>query len=111
MPQSPHNALATLQRYESLYGKRILKIIGAANQHILMHLGNGMAAGKPVPVNMNGRRIWNPSIVVAAKAAGPAEVGAVLVDDESLEVVGATESKQLLRKVVHKDFAEWQRKG
>ncbi len=99
MPQSLHKALDTLQCYESLYGKRILKIIGAANQHILMNFGDGMAAGRPVPVNMNGRRIWNLSIVLAAKAGGPAEVGAVFVDDESLEVVGATESKQVLRNV------------
>ncbi|MEK7728955.1 MAG: hypothetical protein AAB354_11115 [candidate division KSB1 bacterium] len=99
MPQSVNKALETLQRYESLYSKRIIKIIGAANQHILMHLGDGMAAGKPVPVNMNGRRIWNLAIVLAAKAGGPAEVGAVLVDDESLEIVGATESKQVLRNV------------
>ena len=99
MTQSPRTALETLRHYESLYGKRIIQIIGAANQHILMHLGDVMTSGKPVPVSMNGKRIWNLPIVLAAKAGGLAEVGAVLVDDESLEVVGATESKQVLRNL------------
>ncbi len=31
MSQSPRKALEALQRYESLYGKRTIKIIGAAN--------------------------------------------------------------------------------
>jgi len=99
MRHSHPKALDLLHQYERLYGKKIIKIIGAANHYILMNLGDGMAAGKPVPVEMNGNRIWNLPIVLAPKCGGPAEVGSVFVDDKSLEVVGATNHKQVIRTV------------
>lgn len=52
MTQSPRTALDILQHYESLYGKRFIQILDAANQHILMPFGDGMASGKPVPVSI-----------------------------------------------------------
>ncbi len=99
MRHSYHKALDLLHQYEKLNGKKIIKIIGAANHYILMNLGDGMAAGKPVPVEMNGNRIWSLSIVLAPKCGGPAEVGSVFVDDKSLEVVRATDNKQVIRTV------------
>ena len=99
MRQSYQKALDTLHQYERLYGKKVIKIIGAANSHILLNLGDGMAAGKPVPVEMNGRRIWNLPIVLAPKCGGPAEVGSVFVDDQTLEVVGATDKKHVIRNI------------
>ncbi|MDZ7301931.1 MAG: hypothetical protein ONB44_07295 [candidate division KSB1 bacterium] len=88
-----------LHQYERLYGKKIIKIIGAANHYILMNLGDGMAAGKPIPVELNGKRVWTMPIVLAPKCGGPAEVGSILVDDENLEIIGATDNKQVKRNV------------
>jgi hypothetical protein len=99
MRQPYQTALDTLHQYERLYGKKIIKIIGAANAYILLNLGDGMAAGKPVPVEMNGKRIWTLPIVLAPKCGGPAEVGSVFVDDQTLEVVGATNKKHIIRNV------------
>jgi len=99
MRHSYQNALDLLHEHERRYGKKILKVIGAANYHILMNLGDGMAAGKPIPVEMNGNRIWTLPIVLAPKCGGPAEVGSVFVDDKTLKVIGATENKQVMRNV------------
>jgi len=99
MKHSQQKALDLLHSYERLYGKKIIKIIGAANYHIVMNLGDGMAAGKPIPIEMNGNRFWNLPIVLAPKCGGPAEVGSVLVNDKTLEVVGATNNKQVLQNV------------
>lgn len=99
MRHSHQKAFDLLHQYERLYGKKIIKIIGAANHYILMNLGDGMAAGKPAPVEMNGSRIWNLPIVLAPKCGGPAEVGSVFVDDKTLKVIGATENKQVMRNV------------
>jgi hypothetical protein len=97
--QPYQKALDTLHQYERLYGKKVIKIIGAANAHILLNFGDGMAAGKPVPVEMNGKRIWSLPIVLAPKCGGPAEVGSVFVDERTLEVVGATDKKHVMRNV------------
>jgi len=99
MPRSYKKAADLLHQYERLYGKKILRIIGVANQHILMNWGDGLAAGKPMPVEMNGSRIWNLSIVLAPKCGGPAEVGSVFVDDKSFQIVGATDTRQVMRNI------------
>jgi hypothetical protein len=99
MQHSSQKALARLHAYERQYGKKIIKIIGAANGHILMNLGDGMAAGKPIPVEMNGNRVWTLPIMLAPKCGGPVEVGSVFVDDRTIKVIGATDNKQIMRNV------------
>jgi hypothetical protein len=99
MQPSSQKALDWLHVHERQYGKKIIKIIGAANYHILMNPGDGMAAGKPMPVEMNGNRVWTLPIVLAPKCGGPAEVGSVFVDDKTLNVIGATANKQVMRNV------------
>jgi hypothetical protein len=99
MQHSSQKTLDRLHAYARRYGKKIIKIIGAANYHILMNFGDGMAAGKPIPVEMNGNRIWTLPIVLAPKCGGPAEVGSVFVDDKTFKVIGATANKQVMRNV------------
>ncbi|GEM_PF-2637721 len=99
MPRSYKKAADLLHKYERLYGGKILKIIGAANQHILMNWGDGLAAGKPMPVEMNGKRIWNLPIILAPKCGGPAEVGSIFIDDKSFQIVGATDIRQVARNM------------
>ena len=96
----PHqNALKILHLLERRYGKKIIKIIGAANYHILMNFGDGMAPGSPMPVEMNERRIWTVPIVLAPKCGGPAEIGSVVIDDATQDVIGATNKKLIMRNV------------
>jgi hypothetical protein len=99
MQHTSHKALDWLHVYERQYGKKIIKIIGAANYHILMNFGDGMAAGKPIPVEMNGNRVWTLPIVLAPKCGGPAEVGSIFVDDKTLKIIGSTTNKQVMRNV------------
>lgn len=99
MSGSYQKALSILNEYEKLYGKKIIKIIGAANNYILMNMGDGMSAGKPIPIDIEEKRIWSLPIMLAPEAGGPEEIGAVLVDDKTLEIVGATEKKQVLRNM------------
>jgi len=98
--KDPHqNALNSLHRLEKRHGKKIIRIIGAANYHILMNFGDGMAAGSPMPVEMNEKRVWTVPIVLAPKCGGPAEIGSVVVDDETQDVIGATNKKLIMRNV------------
>jgi len=89
-------AVEVLEFYQELYGEALVKIIGKANRHILINLTDGMVAGLPQPATLLSKKVWSVPILLTAKTGATGEVGVIFVDDETEEVLGATDPSTVM---------------
>jgi len=90
-------ALDRLNSFKRLYGEKVVKIMGIANQHIFLTLTDGMTAGVPQPVDMNGKKIWSVPILLASNKNITIEIGMIFIDDETLEISGVTDHETVMQ--------------
>ncbi|MBC8181705.1 hypothetical protein H8E88_11345 [candidate division KSB1 bacterium] len=88
----------TLVRYEKLYGPNFRKVFSVANGYISRELTDGMVAGIPQKTLLKQKELWVVPIVLTKKAGGYGEIGAILIDDLSHAIVGASAKEEVLQK-------------
>jgi len=97
MEQKYQRALDLLNSFKRFYGEKIVRIIGAANHYIFMHLTDSMVAGLPQPANINGKKIWSVPILLSSNVAISTEIGVIFVDDETQKIIGATDNSIVMK--------------
>lgn len=97
MESKYQRALDRLNSFKRLYGGKVVKIMGIANQHIFLTLTDGMTAGVPQPVNMNGKKIWSVPILLSSDRTTPTEIGMIFIDDENYEIIGVTDRETVMQ--------------
>jgi len=97
MTRKYQQALDRLNSFKKRYGGKIVTIIGKANRFIFLNLTDGMVAGLPQPATINGNKVWSVPILLSAKLGIAAEIGVIFIDDETPEVIGATDSEIVMQ--------------
>jgi hypothetical protein len=90
-------ALDRLNSFQRLYGAKVVKIIGVANQHIFLTLTDGMTAGIPQPANMYDQKIWSVPILLSSKQNTAIEIGVIFIDDKTKEIIGTTDRETVMQ--------------
>ena len=90
-------ALDRLNSLKKLYGEHIVKIIAKTNHRIFINLTDAMVAGVPQPAMINEKKIWSVPIVLTSRGTAPTEIGVIFVDDETQEVIGATDTSTVMQ--------------
>jgi hypothetical protein len=87
-----------LIRYEKLYGPGFKKVFSVANGFISKELTDGMVAGIPQRTLLKQKKLWVVPIVLTKKAGGYGEIGAILIDDQSHTILGASAKEEIMQK-------------
>ncbi len=97
MESKYQRAIDQLNIFKRLYGGKVVKIMGLANQHIFLTLTDGMTAGVPQPANTNGKKIWSVPILLSSNKKTNTQIGVIFIDDETLEIIGVTDRKTVIQ--------------
>ena len=97
MDSKYQQALDLLNSFKRLYGGKVVKIMGLANQHIFLTLSDGMTAGVPQPANMNGKKIWSVPILLSSNKNTATEIGVIFIDDETQRIIGVTDRETVMQ--------------
>ncbi|MBC8183603.1 hypothetical protein H8E88_21130 [candidate division KSB1 bacterium] len=106
MDSKYQRALDQLNSFKRLYGSKVVKIMGIANQHIFLTLTDGMTAGVPQPANMNGKKIWSVPILLSSNKNSATEIGVIFIDDETKKIIGATDRETVMQNAFTLNYEE-----
>jgi hypothetical protein len=91
-------AVEMLKKHERLHGKKCLRALSIANGYIARNLTDGMAAGLPQKAIIHDDKVWVVPIRLSRKTGASGEVGVILIDDTSMNVIGATTTADVLKQ-------------
>ena len=92
------SAQIALERFEKLYGHEVLEVFSIANGFISRNLTDGMVAGVPQQVILEGKRIWVVPVIISKKTEMYGEIGAILIEDQTHKIVGTTDTSDILHQ-------------
>lgn len=86
-----------LNAFEKLYGDEVRQVFRIANGHISRELTDGMIAGVPQKVLLEGKKIRVVPIILTPKAGGYGEIGSIIIDAIALNILGSTTRVEVLQ--------------